>query len=73
MPHASITSLLEDHLGYIWIGTWDKGLYRYNQKRGMFYEMPSFNDQHSAQSVIESNGVVGRYMGKWFVQNRQPL
>ena len=63
VPHASITSLLVDHLGYIWIGTWDKGLYRYNQKRGIFYEMPSFNDQHSAQSVIESNGVL--WVGTW--------
>ena len=29
VPHCSVNSLMEDSEGYIWIGTWDKGLYRY--------------------------------------------
>lgn len=45
VPHASITSLLEDHQGYVWIGTWDQGLYRYNPSDKSFYAMPSFNPQ----------------------------
>ncbi len=63
VPHASITTLLEDHQGYVWIGTWDKGLYRYNPADKVFYEMPTFNALRSAQTVYESNGVL--WVGTW--------
>lgn len=63
VPHASITSLLEDRQGYVWVGTWDKGLYRYNPDDGTFYEMPDFNALHSAQAVYEDNGAL--WVGTW--------
>lgn len=63
VPHASVTDLREDHLGYVWIGTWDKGLYRYNPTDKTFYEMPTFNVRRSAQAVYESNGVL--WVGTW--------
>lgn len=55
IPHCSIKSLVEDHKGYIWIGTWDKGLFRYNPKSKKFYSMPKFNDRNSAQVVYEDS------------------
>ena len=63
VPQASITTLFEDHKGYVWIGTWDHGLYRYNPSDKSFYAMPSFNPQQSAHVVYESNGVL--WVGTW--------
>lgn len=53
VPHCSITSLIEDRKGYIWIGTWDKGLYRYDPSTKEFYELPKFNDINSAHVIYE--------------------
>ncbi|MCD8302454.1 MAG: response regulator [Prevotellaceae bacterium] len=64
VPHCAIKSLTEDAEGYVWIGTWDKGLFRYDQKKGEFYEMPRFNDLNSAQTVVEDSR--GRlWVGTW--------
>ena len=63
VPHASVTDLHEDHQGYVWIGTWDKGLYRYNPANKTYYEMPTFNPKRSAQAIYESNGVL--WIGTW--------
>ena len=53
VPHSSVTALLEDSKGYVWIGTWDKGLFRYNPRDGSFYEMPHFNKRNSAHTLFE--------------------
>lgn len=64
VPHCSVNSLMEDSEGYIWIGTWDKGLYRYSPHNGQFYEMPRFNDLGSAQALAEDHW--GRlWVGTW--------
>ncbi|MBQ8968424.1 MAG: helix-turn-helix domain-containing protein [Bacteroidaceae bacterium] len=64
VPHCSVTSLIEDKQGYVWIGTWDKGLFRYNPKKDTYYEMPLFNDLNSAQAVFEDhNGHL--WVGTW--------
>lgn len=64
VPHCSITSILEDSKGYIWIGTWDKGLYRYNTDNGEYYELPRFNDINSAHVVFEGHqGML--WVGTW--------
>lgn len=64
VPHSSVTALLEDNKGYVWIGTWDKGLFRYNPRDRSFYEMPRFNDQNSAQALFEdANGHL--WVGTW--------
>jgi signal transduction histidine kinase/ligand-binding sensor domain-containing protein/CheY-like chemotaxis protein/AraC-like DNA-binding protein len=55
IPHCSIKSLIEDHKGYMWIGTWDKGLFRYNPNSRVFYSMPKFNDNNSAHVVYEDS------------------
>ena len=64
VPHSSVTSLYENSRGILWIGTWDRGLYRYNTKNGSWYELPPFNPRHSAQSIYEDkNGVL--WVGTW--------
>lgn len=55
VPHCSITSIMEDSQGYIWIGTWDRGLYRYDPANGTYYELPRFNDINSAHVVFEDH------------------
>lgn len=54
VPHCSVVSLMEDSAGYLWIGTWDKGLFRLDTA-GEYYEMPKFNDINSAQTVFEDS------------------
>ena len=53
VPHCAIKSLYEDSRNYVWIGTWDKGLFRYDPKKNVFYMVPKFNDMNSAQAVYE--------------------
>lgn len=73
IPHCSIKSLIEDHKGYIWIGTWDKGLFRYHPQSNVFYSMPKFNDDNSAHVVYEDSrhrlwiGTWGR--GLYLIEN----
>ena len=55
VPHCAIKSLYEDSRHFVWIGTWDKGLFRYDPKKDEFYAMPKFNDINSAQVVYEDN------------------
>lgn len=55
VPHCSIKSLCEDSRGYLWIGTWDKGLFRYNLHNRHWYQMPKFNDANSAQVVYQDS------------------
>src|SRR5574344_352546 len=55
VPHCSIKSIIEDHKGFIWVGTWDKGLFRYNPKSNTYYSLPKFNDSNSAHLVYEDS------------------
>ncbi len=64
VPHCSVTCLKEDHAGYIWVGTWDKGLYRYNPSDGSWYELPRFNDANSAQCITPAKDG-SLWVGTW--------
>ncbi len=55
VPHCAIKSLYEDSRHFVWIGTWDKGLFRYDPEKNEFYTMPKFNDINSAQVVHEDH------------------
>ncbi len=55
MPQTSVKTLLEDHLGNIWIGTWNEGLYRYDPKEGRYYAYPKMNDMKSAHVLFEDS------------------
>ncbi len=54
VPHSSITCLYEGRNGVLWIGTWDRGIYRYTPANGTWYELPPFNPRHSAQAIYET-------------------
>ncbi len=57
---TAIKSLIEDSKGNIWIGTWDKGLVRYDPKQQRFYAYPRMNDRNSAHVIYED-----RYHNIW--------
>lgn len=64
VPHCAIKSMFEDAKGYVWIGTWDKGVFRFSQKTKEWYEMPKFNDINSGQVVhVDSNHKL--WVGTW--------
>lgn len=42
-----------DHRGYIWLGTWNTGLYRYNESTKELVHYPQMNRQNSAHVIIE--------------------
>ncbi len=52
VPHSAIKAIYEDDRGYLWVGTWNQGLYRYNTNDGSWYEMPKFNDSNSAHCIL---------------------
>lgn len=45
--------LLEDHRGYIWFGTWDKGLFRYHPQSKEMVSYPQMNSRNSAHVLLE--------------------
>lgn len=63
VPHCAIKWLCEDSKGYIWVGTWDRGLFRYNPNK-TWYEMPKFNDANSAHTII-SDKYGKLWVGTW--------
>ena len=64
VPHSSVSCLYEGRNGMLWVGTWDRGLYRYDKRNRQWYELPPFNTQHSAQCVYEDqDGIL--WVGTW--------
>lgn len=64
VPHVSVKSLTEDSRGYIWVGTWNKGLFRYDPQENFWYQMPKFNDGNSAQ-VAYVDKASRLWVGTW--------
>ena len=52
VPHSAIKAIYEDDEGYLWVGTWNQGLYRYNTTNDTWYELPKFNDSNSAHCLL---------------------
>lgn len=64
VPHASVTSIYQKRPGFLWVGTWDRGLYRYDINKNKWYELPPFNPRHSAQAIYEDEkGIL--WVGTW--------
>lgn len=65
IPHCSVTSIIEDAKGCMWVGTWDRGLYRFHEHTGRWYEMPRFNDNNSALHIYADNARGRLFTGTW--------
>ncbi|MDR3246990.1 MAG: response regulator [Prevotellaceae bacterium] len=55
LPQTTVKSLFEDSRGDFWIGTWNEGLYRYEQETGKYYSYPRMNQQNSAHVIFEDS------------------
>lgn len=64
VPHSAIKAICEDQNGFLWIGTWNQGLYRYDIKKNQWYNMPKFNDINSAHCLfMDENNTL--WVGTW--------
>lgn len=55
MVQTTITALLEDVDGHLWIGTWNNGLYRYDPYKDKYYHYPHMNAAHSAHVLFQDS------------------
>lgn len=55
IPLAGIKTILEDSAGRIWVGTWDRGLFRYDRQKGNFISYPVFNRRNSVHYLYEDS------------------
>jgi signal transduction histidine kinase/ligand-binding sensor domain-containing protein/CheY-like chemotaxis protein len=61
---SPVKSLLEDSYGDIWIGTWNKGLFRFDSKKKIFIAYPKMNPRNSAH-VIYEDSKKNIWVGTW--------
>ena len=54
MPQTTVTSLIEDARGHIWIGTWNEGFYRLDPE-GRFHAYPHTDSRKSAHVIFEDS------------------
>lgn len=59
-----IKTMIEDDRGYLWIGTWQQGLFRYSPKEDRFYKYRSLNPVNSAH-VIFQDKAHNIWVGTW--------
>jgi signal transduction histidine kinase/ligand-binding sensor domain-containing protein/DNA-binding response OmpR family regulator len=64
LTDSPVKSLLEDSYGDIWIGTWNKGLFRYDSKKQVFVAYPQMNERNSAH-VIYEDSKKNIWVGTW--------
>lgn len=64
MVHGSVKSIVEDEEGYLYIGTWSSGLFRYRPGSSMFQAYPPINDKNSTFALLlDSRGRL--WIGSW--------
>lgn len=51
----SIKSLIEDSRGFVWIGSWSNGFYRFDPGTNRFFAYPKINSQNSAHVIFEDS------------------
>lgn len=60
----NIKSLMEDHTGDIWIGTWNQGLWRYDHEKDIFLSYKGINPGNSAHILFQDkSGEI--WIGTW--------
>lgn len=55
LPMTPIKCAYLDSQGQIWIGTWQKGLFRYDPEKNEFHAYPQLNPQNSAHVIFEDS------------------
>ena len=50
-----VKSIIEDDKGYIWIGTWEQGLLRYDPVQDRYYAYRNINPAQSAHVLFQDN------------------
>lgn len=50
---TTVKSLMQDHKGDIWVGTWSEGLYRIEQRSGKLIAYPKMNASNSAHVLYQ--------------------
>ena len=62
--NAPVKSIYEDQRNELWIGTWNSGLYRFDQNRNNIYTYPRLNPRNSAHVIYQdSRGRI--WVGAW--------
>lgn len=61
---ASVRSIIEDHLGEIWIGTSHSGLYRYSPAENIIHAYPKLNERNFAH-VVYQDSRKNIWVGTW--------
>lgn len=64
VQNVDVKSMLEDHLGHIWIGTWNQGLLHYNPQEEHFYTYSGINPANSSH-VIFQDEAENIWVGTW--------
>src|SRR5574344_2225202 len=73
VPRAAVKSLIEDDKGFLWMGTWDSGVYQYDRRRNRWRRLPKLSRQDNGQCLCMDSrhqlwiGVWGR--GVYLVDN----
>lgn len=59
-----VKAIMEDNRNNIWIGTWNQGLFRYNQKNKQLYSYENINPGKSAHAIYQdrNNNI---WIGTW--------
>jgi len=61
---AAVKSIYEDNMNEIWIGTWNRGLYRYDLSKNIIFTYPKLNTRNSAHVIYQdSRGTI--WVGTW--------
>lgn len=63
-PGLDIKSIIEDKRGNLWVGTWSRGLYRYDSQTEYFYAYEGINPGQSAHILFQDNNE-NIWIGTW--------
>lgn len=55
IPNVGVKSIMKDSRGYIWVGTRENGVYKYDIRNKRWFHLPQVNKINSAQVVFEDS------------------
>jgi len=63
LREAQPAAILQDHNGYLWIGTWGSGLFRLKEGR---FQRDLLTENSSAIRTMEEDAAGNLWIGTWF-------